>query len=110
MATMVASRRRAAVVVLMLAVLAAAGLLAALGLSELALFFGPALATVALLVAGRYLGEDRILARWSRHAAQRALRAPRRVRRRGSARSLASQLSGGLLVERGPPPAVARIA
>ncbi len=47
------------------------------GVSELALFMTPLFLLCALLLSGRYVGEERILARWRAAAAD-----PRRVRRR----------------------------
>jgi hypothetical protein len=80
-----------------------------LGSPELALTFAPLLVIVGLLVSGRYLGEERILAR---------LAAPVRRRRRSAAarwRAAAERPRTSLLVrsprsERGPPAVLAPAA
>jgi hypothetical protein len=74
------------------------------GVSELALYLTPLFLIAALLLCGRYVGEDRIVARW--RAAVAVLRRPRRraVRWRPQAvRALRSQLLQGSFGVRGPP-------
>jgi hypothetical protein len=73
------------------------------GLSQLALYLTPLFLLAALLLSGRYVGEDRIVARW-RAATARHLRRRRAQRWRPQAvrvlRSLHEQGSFGV---RGPP-------
>ena len=75
------------------------------GVSELALYVTPVFLIAALLLSGRYVGEDRIVARWR---AAVAVRRPRR--RRATVRwrpraipALRSQLLVGSFGVRGPP-------
>jgi hypothetical protein len=73
------------------------------GVTQLALFLAPLFVIAALLLCGRYIGEERIVARW------RAAVAVRRPRRRAvrwrprTARRLRSQLLQGSFGVRGPP-------
>ena len=79
------------------------------GVLELSLYLTPVLLLVALLLCGRYVGEERILARRARRA--RALpRAPRGMPRVASSRPLVSLLAQRARRERGPPLAVALTA
>lgn len=80
------------------------------GVSELALYMTPVFLITALLLCGRYVGEDRIVARW------RAAVAVRRPRRRAArwrsrpVRALRSQHLEGSFAVRGPPAALAPAA
>ena len=73
-----------------------------LGSGELALTFAPLLLIAGLLVSGRYLGEERILARRTRPAAPRRRAAAARWRP-AVERPLASLLARSPRSERGPP-------
>jgi hypothetical protein len=74
----------------------------ALGAPDLGLALAPALLVYGLLVCGRYVGEERILAR--RGAARPPLRrAPRRLPRAAPARPIASLRHRRPRLERGPP-------
>jgi hypothetical protein len=74
----------------------------ALDAADLTLACVPALLIFGLLLCGRYVGEERILARRS-VVQPRARRAPRRVARPASERALVSLFSRRELLERGPP-------
>jgi hypothetical protein len=81
------------------------------GVSELALYLTPLFLIAALLLCGRYVGEDRIVARW--RAAVAVLRRPRRrtVRWRPLyVRALRSQFLEGSFGVRGPPVQAAPVA
>jgi hypothetical protein len=88
----------------------AAGIAAVLlGAAELALTFSPLLLIAGLLLSGRYVGEERILARRLRVATP----APRRGRvrwRPAIERPLASLLARSPRSERGPPALLAPAA
>ena len=74
------------------------------GVSELALYLTPLFLIAALLLSGRYVGEERIVARW--RAAVAVLRRPRRRGIRWRPRAVAklrSQLLPGSFAVRGPP-------
>jgi hypothetical protein len=74
------------------------------GVSELALYLTPLFLIAALLLCGRYVGEDRIVARW--RAAVAVVRRPRRrtVRWRPRVvRAPRSRLLVGSFGVRGPP-------
>jgi hypothetical protein len=74
------------------------------GVSELALYMTPVFLLAALLLSGRYVGEDRIVARW--RAAVAVARRPRRSASRRPARpvrALRSQHLEGSFAVRGPP-------
>jgi hypothetical protein len=74
------------------------------GVSELALYLTPAFLLAALLLSGRYVGEERIVARWRAAVAVRRPRRRTRVRWRPRAVSaLRSQLLEGSFGVRGPP-------
>jgi hypothetical protein len=81
---------------------ACAALQAVTGISDLALAFTPLFLVAALLLSGRYIGEERIVARW-----RAALRpAPRRRAQRWRPRSvlpLRSVVAAGSVGVRGPP-------
>jgi hypothetical protein len=80
-----------------------------LGSPELALTFAPLLLLVGLLISGRYLGEERILAR----RLAPALRPRRRTAARWrtvAERPLASLLARSPRTQRGPPAALAPAA
>jgi hypothetical protein len=83
---------------------------AVLGLPDLALYFTPVLLVVALLLCGRYVGEERILARRLASRPVTARRAPRTVPRPASSRPLTSLLARRPRSERGPPVAFAPAA
>ena len=92
--------------VLAVAALAVAALQGATGLMDLAFYAGPVFLIVALLLGGRFVGEDWIASR------VRAASAPRRapaLRRwaPGHERSLASLLDRSACLLRGPPLLVA---
>jgi hypothetical protein len=81
------------------------------GVSQLALYMTPVFLITALLLAGRYLGEERIVARW--RAAVAVARRPRRraVRWRPQrVRALRSQHLEGSFAVRGPPAVLAPAA
>jgi hypothetical protein len=87
--------------------LACAVLQAATGDAQLVLHLTPLFLLGGLLLAGRYVGEERIVARW--RAAVARLR-PRRVRarwQRRAERPLASLLERTPRLRRGPPAALA---
>ena len=74
------------------------------GVSELVLYMTPLYLIAALLLCGRYVGEDRIVARW--RAAVAVVRRPRRRAVRWRPRTvpaLRSQLLEGSFGVRGPP-------
>ena len=73
------------------------------GIGELALFLTPVFLLGALLLSGRYVAEDRIVARW-RVRGPAAAAAPRAARRRPPAgHPLRTQLLQGSFGVRGPP-------
>jgi hypothetical protein len=74
------------------------------GVSEPALYLTPLFLIAALLLCGRYVGEERIVARW--RAAAAVARRPRRLAVRWRPRTvpaLRSQLLAGSFGVRGPP-------
>jgi hypothetical protein len=76
------------------------------GVSELALIMTPAFLIAALVLSGRYVGEERIVARW--RAAVAVARRPRRRAARWRPRAvvrLRSQHLEGSFAVRGPPAA-----
>jgi hypothetical protein len=81
------------------------------GVSELALYMTPVFLITALLLCGRYVGEERIVARW-----RAAVAVARRARRRAArwrpqpVRVLRSQHLEGSFAVRGPPSALAPAA
>jgi hypothetical protein len=80
------------------------GAQAVTGVSELALYLTPLFLIGALLLCGRYVGEDRIVARW--RAAVAVRRRPRRASVRWRPRTavrLRSQHLEGSFAVRGPP-------
>jgi hypothetical protein len=93
--------QRALLAVLGCAALVVAAAQGVTGVSQLALFAGPFLVLLGLLLSGRFIGEEAILAR------RRPAAAPRpRPRVRGTAlpeRPLASLLERSPRLERGPP-------
>ena len=80
------------------------------GIAELALYFTPLLIVGALVVSGRFLGEERAIARIGAARAERPCRAPRVLRRPVPARAAVSLLARRVRVERGPPVALAPAA
>ena len=81
------------------------------GVSELALYLTPVFLIAALLLSGRYVGEERIVARW--RAAVAPARRPRRTTVRWRPRAvhtLRSQLVEGSFGVRGPPALLAPAA
>jgi hypothetical protein len=100
--------QRALLAVLGCAALVVAAAQGVTGVSQLALYAGPFLVLVGLLLSGRFIGEEAILARRVRVAAPR----PRPLPRRWALpeRPLAALLERSPRLERGPPcgfPAVA---
>jgi hypothetical protein len=91
------------------AAVAAGAAQVALGSPELALTFAPLLLIVGLLVSGRYLGEERILARLPAPAPRRRRSAAVRWLR-AAERTLASLLARSPRSERGPPAELAPAA
>jgi hypothetical protein len=79
---------------------------AVLGAPDVALGCVPALLILGLLLCGRYVGEERLLAARPASAPPRCRRAPRRLQRPASERPLASLLARRPQLERGPPRAV----
>ena len=81
------------------------------GVSELALYLTPLFLIASLLLCGRYIGEEKIVARW--RAAVAVTRRPRRRAVRWRPRTLPavrSQLLEGSFDVRGPPAQVAPAA
>jgi hypothetical protein len=101
-------RQRRFHVLMAVAALAVGGAQLLLGAGELALTFAPLLLIAGLLLSGRYLGEERILARRPRTPTPRR-RAVTRWRT-GMERQLASLLARSPQLERGPPVALAPAA
>jgi hypothetical protein len=97
---MYAPQRRFFAVMSVLAVLCCV-LAAALGTLDLALGCVPALLILGLLLCGRYVGEERLIA--ARRAPAPVRRAPRRLPRPAPAWPLASLLARRPDLERGPP-------
>jgi hypothetical protein len=96
---------RALLVMLGFAALLIAALQGVTGLSELAFYAGPFLLMLGLLLSGRFIGEEAILARRARLSKPRL----RPARRRWTAtreRPLASLLERSPRLLRGPPAAV----
>jgi len=79
----------------------------AFGAHELGLALVPVLLLSGLLLCGRYVGEERLLAIRRAAPAVTLRRAPRRLLRPAPGRSLASLLARRARVERGPPRALA---
>jgi hypothetical protein len=73
------------------------------GLTDLALAAWPLFLIVALLLGGRFVGEDRIVARWTARLPR--TRRSRTARRwsRGRERALTSRLDSAACTLRGPP-------
>jgi hypothetical protein len=83
--------------------LAGAALQAATGDPQLVLHFTPLFLLGGLLLAGRYVGEDRIVARWRAAVARpRVRQAPVRWQKHAE-RALGSVLERSPLALRGPP-------
>jgi len=98
-----AGRQRRFLACLALLAISGAGMQALLSTPELALYFTPLLLVVGLLLCGRYVGEERILARRAAPVSAAPRRAPRSVRRPASSRPPASLLAPRAHLERGPP-------
>ncbi len=96
----VRGERRALILLAAAAVLLAA-LMGATGSVDLVLYGGPALLIAGALLSGRYVGEERILAR--RLATPPRLRAARQSWARLPERALASLLERSPSLLRGPP-------
>jgi hypothetical protein len=79
------------------------------GISELALYMTPVFLITALLLSGRYVGEERIVARWHAAATRRPRRRAARWRPR-PVRALRSQHLEGSFAVRGPPAVLAPAA
>jgi hypothetical protein len=78
------------------------------GMTELPLYLAPLFVISALLLCGRYLGEDRIVRRWRGLAPHRRVRAVRGRWTAVAERALADLLARSPRLERGPPaPALA---
>jgi hypothetical protein len=75
----------------------------AAGLTDLVLYAAPALLLAALLLSGRFVGEDRIVERWRRGMPTTRARQVRARWSRVPARTLSSLLAHDPRVERGPP-------
>jgi hypothetical protein len=82
---------------------ACAAVQAVTGVSDLVLTLTPLFLLAALLLSGRYIGEERIVARW--HGAVGRLRARRRAQRwrPQAVLPLRSMLAQGSVGVRGPP-------
>jgi CRP-like cAMP-binding protein len=78
------------------------------GVSQLALYAAPFLLLLGLLLSGRFLGEEAILARRARTAAPRACRDVRETAL--PERPLATLLERGPRLGRGPPHGFAAVA
>lgn len=81
------------------------------GISELTLYVTPLFLITALLLSGRYVGEEKIVTRW--RAAVAVARRPRRRATRWRprpVRALRSQHLEGSFAVRGPPAALAPAA
>ena len=76
------------------------------GVDHLVLTLGPPLLIFGLLLSGRYLGEEQILARRLRAAPVRRVRTRQRWVR-GRERALASLVARRACLDRGPPAAAA---
>jgi hypothetical protein len=79
------------------------------GVSELALYMTPAFLIAALLLSDRYVGEERIVARWRAAASRRPRRRAARWRPR-AVLALRSQHLEGSFAVRGPPALLAPAA
>jgi hypothetical protein len=73
------------------------------GIGELALFLTPAFLLGALLLSGRYVAEDRIVARWRAAVPRRRPRRRAARRRPPAGHPLRTQLLQGSFGVRGPP-------
>jgi hypothetical protein len=99
---------RALLVILGCAALALAALQGLTGVQELVLYSGPFLLVIGLLLSGKFIGEDAILARRTQ-----PVRTPRPLARRWSPvreRPLASLLERSTRQLRGPPYAAFHLA
>ena len=103
------ARQRRFLTAMAVLALACAVLQAVTGDAQLVLHLTPLFLIGGLLLAGRYVGEDRIVARW-RAALAVARRRPARARWRPRAeRALASLLERTPSLLRGPPAALAAV-
>jgi hypothetical protein len=94
---------------MVVASLVCVGALAVPGAEDLVLYLMPLLLIGGMLMSGRYVGEEALLA--LRHRCTAApRRAPRRLPRPAPARALASLLARGPRLERGPPAGLALTA
>jgi hypothetical protein len=82
---------------------ACAALQAVTGISDLALTLTPLFLIAALLLSGRYLGEERIVARWHDAARRPASRRRAQRWRPRAVLALRSILEHGAVGVRGPP-------
>ena len=81
------------------------------GISVLTLYMTPVFLITALLLSGRYIGEERIVARWRAAVAVARRPRPRAVRWRPlRVRALRSQHLEGSFAVRGPPAVLAPAA
>ena len=76
--------------------------LAVLGAHEAFLYFGPASLLMGLVLGGRFVGAERIVARRRRRSGP-PRRAPRRLPRAAVATAVVSLLARRVHLERGPP-------
>jgi hypothetical protein len=105
----IGSQRR--LLVLLAAVAAVvAGAQAWTGVMELAVYFAPLLLVAGLLLSGRFVGEEKVVARVRAAMSAVARRAPRALPRPVAVRALVSSLARSVRVERGPPAAFAPAA
>jgi hypothetical protein len=96
--------QRALLALLGCAALAVAAMQGLTGVAHLALYAAPFLLLLGLLLSGRFIGEEAILARRARSAPPRLRPLPRRWAALPE-RPLASLLERSLRLERGPPAA-----
>jgi hypothetical protein len=103
-------RQRRFLAVMTVLALAAAALQAATGDAQLVLHFTPLFLLGGLLLAGRYVGEDRIVARWRAAVARpRVRQAPVRWQKHAE-QALGSVFERAPRALRGPPAAFAPAA
>ncbi|WP_156027930.1 hypothetical protein [Candidatus Solirubrobacter pratensis] len=94
---------RALLILLGFAALLVAGVQGLTGVTELAFYAGPFLLVLGLLLSGRFIGEQAILARCAKRAPARRRRPARRRWPAVRQRALASLLERSTSLLRGPP-------